>query len=204
MGGWGGENQAWPDFGRNWGYFDAQRDRFGDAYRLGLQWIGSPFMGLFVEMDATKYTNSGGKRPGTWTAEAFGETISGAWRDPKELSRILKKVVSWATKLRQQLKTDILSMSNANWELRYDGDDIWADYRGPKDKLSDGSMYVSFRDPEDALIGNASSDAEINYSAGADYQGHFGEQSEEHSYSSPQDIRRILERAEMLFQQWEA
>ena len=203
LGAWGGADHFWPETPRGWDEYDYTRDALGDYYKVGYQWIGKPSMTLFVDVDGTDYVNFGGTKPMNYRARGVAQTKSGKVF-PKDIPRLLMEIVTWAEGHLNNLKREVARLSDSTWEVSYDGYQIDATFRGPKSSpYSDAHMSVTFDDADDALVDGGRSRARIWFSAGADYQGHYGVKEVERMYSTVADIRKILAEAERLYKQWD-
>lgn len=200
----GDETMYWPPEPREWDENDFRRDRFGDYYVVEYHWVGRPSMYLFVEFDATEFIRSEGKRPGSFKATGVGAITTGKFRGPDDVLPTLNKMKQWGEGLLRKLQSELSNVGDSNWDANFDGHSLHAEYVGPtRHQYSDSSMHVTFDDVEDAVINGDRSPATIWYSAGADYQGHHGVKEVERSYSSIQDIEKILAEALRLWKTWD-
>jgi frataxin-like iron-binding protein CyaY len=204
MGPWDGEDHYWPDL-QDFEQTDGDADRFGDFYRMEYQYVGhsGDHLTLFVKFDALQFVNSEGKKPGKWTATNFATEKTGTFRSIEDISKVLKDCIKWAEGEREKIKKDVeKAVKRPDWEAHYDGYNLVVEYKKRAGEYSDETMTVTFDDLEEAIYQGGSSSAEIWFAAGADYEGHYGEQRVTKTYSNAKDMGDILKAAEKLWDKW--
>lgn len=175
-----------------------REDAFGDFYVLGYESHDrlSPADVLFTinrELEGNTHK---------WSAEAFGKNLQGSWKDLKEVPKILasvtKKVQQEAQRRAEQAQMALLSLGGSAWESMYDDSDESVVFYVQE---TDASITVTFEDVPDVLSGGTGTYS-IDYSEGADYEGHYGKQSQNGRWSSVQDASKVLKKAEGLWKTW--
>jgi hypothetical protein len=209
MGSWDGKEQYWPNFPWPWELSFAERGRFGDVY-VG-EWAfmdnvkiqgSSVHLAVYVAVDAERYINSSGKSPLTYTVSGAGREFKGSVKKPQDLIGVFKKAVVWAKDLYRKLGQRIEKLSNARWDVEFQGASAMADYKGPVPEFSDAYMGITFDEPIDALVLGKHQEATIDFAEGADYTGAIGEQSFSRRYRSLQDMKKIISDADKLWRKW--
>ena len=194
-----GEESYWPLL-KKWDADIKNSDAF-DAYSEGV-YQSSVHPGLFVHFDAWPLQDLRAK-PGTYEVRAFGQTKKGKWNHEKEIEKILETAVKWGDQQVKKLAQSIEKIGGNTWEVNYDYGDVNAFYRGKRDEYSDADISVKFESADKVLGGGEAGEAEISYMEGGDYSGAYGKIDVEESYSSIQDMQKILKKAEALFKKKE-
>lgn len=199
-----GEQREWPAVDeRMWDLEPVQRDRFGDVHvmrYIALAPAGTPK----VTVDTTPWFHDDRPEFG-FTIEVFGsKTDSGKFK-PDTCDREIPKLLSRALQLAERAAGDhakkLEQLKVPDWDITYDarGDDLTVVYLAPdQSEFSDSSMSGSFYSPLEIFTGGKS-DYDVSFSAGADYEGHFGVRELKGQVRSVDDIKKVLRNAEAMW-----
>ena len=190
-----GKEVEWPDV-RGYSRYVKEEDAHGAASELTYEFNGNPLFS--VDFEANLFSNA----PHKWEAMIGGSLKRGTWKTLKEVPKVLDKVKSEVAKADAQQKAKvektIEGMGGSKWNADYDVDmdEVVYSFTG-MDEDSDAFLNVTFYDVSEVVDGGSGT-YYIHGTAGADYQGHFGEKTQNGKWSSIQEISRILGAAEKL------
>lgn len=205
----GGEQWEWPRVDeRTWDEEAVERDRFGDVFVMRYVAFGPAGVPM-VTVDTRPWFHD--NRPEfQFTIEAFDSKVDSGKFKPDAYAREIPKLLSRALQLAEResgaLAKKLEQLKVPGWEIEYDADadDLIVSYEAPdRSEFSDSSMSGSFSRPLKIFTGGTS-DYDIMYSEGADYDGHFGVRDLQGQVRSLEDIKKVLRNAEALWKKAEA
>lgn len=201
MGAWEGVEYFWPE-PLEFDLIPERKDRFNDYYEVMYQYIGGD-ISLSVDMNAVPHIHSGGDKPGKFEARYHGQTEKGTWRDIKAIADVLRKLIGKAKTARKKAQDALKKLGGPKWDVMYDWGELAAEFKNP-DRRSDATMVITFESVDDVIFGSEDKgEASINYAAGSDYEGAYGQREERRTYRSQDDMKGILTEAERLWKGWE-
>jgi len=203
--GWDLDNYAFP------------HDKYGGYAGITYQYVGGNNPALFVDFEIGKASgndplprgsgdfswNQRAKgprqvKPNTYEIRGFGETKKGTWDSVRDIPGILQQAVRWNDQMMARLLQKVKRLNVAGWDIQIDGTEAHATYE-QLPEFDDSHLTVTFRDLDEVFAGEEGI-AEVFYAHGADYGGFFGKKGYEESFSSFQDMVKILKKAERLLQ----
>lgn len=200
---WDGEDHEWPAVAPSWDEEPVRSDRFHDVFVMryvdfGL--AGSPM----VTVDTTPWTHH--KQPEfTYSIQVFDQKVKSG-KIPldgyeKSIPKLLDEAVEFAQREVNTFAKQLDQLKVPHWGIEYDkrGDDLIVQYKPPgQSPYSDSSLSGSFYGPLDIFTGGKA-DYDISYSAGADYEGHYGVRELKGEVRSLEDIKKVLKDAERIW-----
>jgi hypothetical protein len=205
---WGGEDHEWPAVDESvWDEEQTSGDRFGDVFVM--RYVGYGVAGLpMVTVDTTPWSHN--NRPEfTYSIKVFDEKAKSG-KIPLEgyarsISKLLDEALTLAKHEVEGFAKQLDQLKVPHWEIEYDkrGDDLIVEYKAPDlSEFSDSSMSGSFYSPLNVFKGEKS-EYDLSYSEGADYEGHFGQRELRGEVRSLEDIKKVLQDAERLWEKAE-
>jgi len=199
MGAWGGEEYRWPE-PRGWQIVDWNKtDVFGDSMVVSYQHYDSANI---IDFDGEPFVRSDGKKPGTYKGQAYGEKISGTWRNLKELSAVFDKIAADILSARSKWSSKLPKVPG--WKS--DNDDQMTGYTFEKTRPEE-LLMVTF-EPDggnmmaDVVLGDEVCEVEVYYSAESDYAGRHGQKKKRTRVKGASGIKKALREAEKLYAKW--
>lgn len=201
LGNWDGVDHYWPSV--NGFEMSVDRsDRFGDAYEVTYQRLGGTH--LFVTFDAMSHIGHEGSKPIQYESDLNGELKKGTIRKVGDIPKLFKDLVREYDALEKRIRGDLEKIGGSKWESDFDGFGLQL-YHESRDQYSEASMMIAFPGVATVLFGDSDDgEALIHYSKGAGPGGHYGEKEVNKSYKTIEDIKKIVDLAEKLWDQWDS
>lgn len=204
-----GEQWEWPRIDeRTWDEEVVEADRFRDVAVMRYVAYGMPAVPKLT-IDTRPWFH-GDKPEFLFTIEVFGaKADSGKFKHAdyaREIPQLLNRTLQLAERESGVHAKKLEGLAVPNWELSYDAStgDLVVDYKAPdRSEYSDSNMSGSFYSVLRIFTGRTS-DYDISYSKGADYNGHFGKRELNGEVRSIEDIKKVLKSAEALWKKAEA
>jgi hypothetical protein len=193
-----GEESFWPE-PRGWDISDTDDRDVANAYGMvQYQAMSSSLSFVFVWFDA-RGLQLMHKKPGTYKAELLGREFHGTWGHEDEIPKILNDILKWAKQAWIKMMSEVKKLGGRDWEFMGSGG---VSFVYPRVDSDGPHIEVDFPFIEEALSGGEE-EAEISFYMGTGYEGRFGKKTRNETYSSIQDMKRILSKAEQYFKEWQ-
>jgi hypothetical protein len=204
---WGGEDHEWPAVSNVWDEEGVQRDRFNDVFVM--RYVAYGLAGTpMLTVDTTPWVHHQ-KPEFAYAIQVFDEKAKSG-KIPLEgyersIPKLLEDALDFAKREVDGFVKQLGQFEVPHWDIEYDkrGDDLVVTYQAPDlSEFSDSSMSGSFYSPLNVFKGETS-DYDLSYSEGADYEGHFGQRDLQGEVRSLEDIKKVLKDAERLWEKAE-